>query len=164
MDAQLSCNGSINEDTILDGINVDAIMRSIREANQRKWKLNIPDVAALQLAEKFSKEDMVLLRFLVRSLNQPSVQLELDFELTRSYLDELPLIGTLWQSVRRSLHRISLHYVRKVAGFLRLFHRHTTSTAELLLRYQEQQDELLSTLQQRVSELEARLAVLEDRL
>ena len=152
------------EDTPLNEINVDAIMRSVREANRRKWRLSLSETAPLHFSETFPEGDMALLRFHVHSLKWPSVQLEFGLELTRSNLDRLPLVGALWRLARRSLHRISLHYVRKVVGFLLPFHRHVASAAELFLHHQEQQDEALTALERRVSELEARLAALEDKL
>jgi hypothetical protein len=161
---QLPHNMLSGEAETLSEVNVDAIMRSIREANRRKWRSSLPEMAPLRFSETFPESDMALLRFHVHSLDQPSVPLEFGLELTRSNLDRLPLVGALWRLARRSLHRISLHYVRKVVGFLLPFHRHLANAAELFLHYQEQQDEALTALERRISELEARLAALEDKL
>jgi len=161
---QLPHNILSEEEETLNEVNVDAIMRSIREANRRKWGSILPETAPWHFLETFPEGDMALLRFHVHSLDQPSVQLEFGLELTRSNVDRLPLVGSLWRLARRSLHRISLHYVRKVVGFLLPFHRHVASAAELFLHHQEQQDEALTALERRISELEARLAALEDKL
>jgi hypothetical protein len=98
--------------------NADSIMADVRRGSAYVGQVDTHSNQRRTQTPGWDQNDIALLQFHARSLNQPSVQLEIELDLTSTALDRLPVIGALWRRLRRMLHEVSLHYVRKVTLFL----------------------------------------------
>ncbi|MGQ9581791.1 MAG: hypothetical protein ACUVT8_12745 [Armatimonadota bacterium] len=152
------CSSSAQE------INVDALMWRIRQSYRNKWNGGMLQAESPEDLGDLAGKDISEISFRIRCLNRPAIQLEIDLDVTSSKLDRLPLVGLLWRKTRVALHRISLHYVRKVTAFLLPFQRHVTDTLALLFHHQQQHSKELEVLRDRLVELEKRVANMESKL
>lgn len=154
--------GTLNND-------VDVIMATIRREMQKRREQGIYQTGRFSEFEDVTcpeepegDEHNPLLYFHLRQVNQPYTRFNVELDLSPSRLDRLPVIGLLWNSLRRHLHSLSIFYVGKVVHPMITFNRHLVTILNVVVRQGQQRDAELTELKQRLSELEARLARLEE--
>lgn len=164
-------NASLEDEVELHAphINADDVMAVIR-ANIRKRREE-----GLYQATRFSEFEEVtcpeepggdahdpLLYFHLRQVNRSYTQFRIDLSLNPSRLAELPLVGSLWDTLRLHLHSLAIFYVNKLIEPMIAFNRHSVTVLNILTRHSQKRDAELTELRQRVTELEARLAHIEE--
>ncbi|MBI1880513.1 MAG: hypothetical protein HYR94_20240 [Chloroflexi bacterium] len=160
-----------NHPSSQDQINIDEIMATIRRTNQQR-QAAIPRRATyfMEFGEVTCPEEPAdgqadpLFYFLLRELNQPfTPRFYLERRLTPSPLDKLPLLGPLWNALRRQLHNLSFYYANQIAGQMIGYNRYLVTILNLLTRYGQQRDDEIKQLRQRLAQLEAQLAYAEPK-
>jgi hypothetical protein len=154
--------GTLNND-------VDIIMATIRREMQKRREQGIYQTARFSEFEDVTcpeepvgDEHNPLLYFHLRQVNQSYTRFNVELDLSPSRLDRLPVIGLLWNTLRRHLHSLSIFYVGKVVHPMITFNRHLVTILNVVVRQGQQRDAELTELKQRLSELEAKLARLEE--
>jgi hypothetical protein len=156
-------------ETHTQNIDVDAVMEIIRREMQKRREqgkyqaqrfFEFEDVTCPE--EPDSDDHNPLLYFLLSQVNQPVTRFSVELDLNPSRLDNLPVIGLLWNTLRRHLHSLSIFYVAKVVHPMTTFNRHLATILNIVVRQGQQRDVELTKLKQRLAELEAKLARLEE--
>jgi hypothetical protein len=153
------------------GIDVDAIMDTIRRNIRRRRSegfyqiTDFPEFEEVTLPEEPAGDlQSPLLYFYLRQVNQPYNQFYVELDLAPSRVERLPLVGSLWNTLRRHLHSLSIFYVNKIAGPIVTFNRQVVIILNLMTRQDWKRDAELAELKQRLAELEARQALLEGKM
>jgi hypothetical protein len=131
-------------------------MAAIRQNNEAFVSTFEPDPLPTDLAPADSGP---LLAFLLRQMSQPeNSQKLIQPQLLPSRLDKLPLIGTLWNNLRRQLHGLSVFYAQKTAAQQRDDNQRLLAILNLIAQeYQQQRHEIVE-LRQRLVGLETGLS------
>jgi hypothetical protein len=150
-------------------IDVDDVMAEIRNSIRRRRE------EGLYQATRFSEfEDVTcpeepdgdahdpLLYFHLRQVNRSYTQFHIDLNLNPSRLAALPLVGPLWDTLRLHLHSLAIFYVNKLIEPMIAFNRHSVTALNILTNHSQKRDAELAELRQRVAELEAKLARIEE--
>jgi hypothetical protein len=152
------------------GVDVDAIMAAIRRSSPSAGSDGVPRTARhpeLEEAacpdEPAEGEHNAFLYFNLRQVNQSYLKFLVELDLRPSRLDRLPVVGSMWDRLRRHLHSLSIFYVNKVTEPLIALQRQVAMVLNVLVRRDHERDAELRRLAERVAELEARLAALEKR-
>ncbi len=152
------------------GSDVDDIMATIRHNVQMRRAQGLyepsrftefEDVACPQ--EPAHGEYNPLLYFHLRQVNRSYSQFQLELDIRPSGLERVPVVGSLWNTLRRHLHTLSIVYVNKIAGPLIAFNRHMVTILNLLIRQDQKREAELEQLRLHIAELEARLASQEEQ-
>jgi hypothetical protein len=150
-------------------IDVDVIMATIRREMQKHREQGIyqtgrfPELEDVTCPEEpEGDEHNPVLYFHLRQVNQPYTRFNVELDLSPSRLDRLPVIGPLWNTLRRHLHSLSIFYVGKVVHPVITFNRHLVTILNVMVRQGQQRDAELAVLKQRLAELEVKLARLEE--
>jgi hypothetical protein len=150
-------------------IDVDAAMVAIRHNIQRRREEGLYQVTRFSEFEEVTCPEEPggdahdpLLYFHLRQVNQSYTQFHIDLSLNPSRLAGLPLVGSLWDTVRLHLHSLAIFYVNKLIEPMIAFNRHIVTILNILTRHSQKRDAELFELRQRVAELEARLAHIEE--
>ena len=105
----------------------------------------VPDAGA-------TKDDVTRLHYFLRQLDQLPPP-ETQPELVASPVTRLPVLGRLWQLVRREAHNLVLFYVNRIAAHNTAANRHVANALnELTVLVQAQQAEI-ERLQEEVAQL-----------
>lgn len=150
-------------------IDVDAIMATIRRTIQSRWAKDLHQATYFPEFEEFTcpeepanDEHNPLLYFLLRELNQTyAPRFQVEPELAPLRLNKLPIVGSLWNSVRGHLHRLSIFYVNKIAGKMTGYNRYVITILNLITSQDQKRETEVAELKQRLAKLEAQLACLE---
>ncbi len=136
-------------------LTIDEIMAVLRQKNQAIISPFGPDL----LPSELSPDDSApLLAFLLRQISQPdNLQGLIQPQLTPLPLDKLPLIGILWNNLRRQLHGLSVFYAQKTVGQLMEYNRRLLAILNLTMQQQQRQQRELAELKQRLVSLETPL-------
>ena len=148
---------------------VDVIMATIRREMRKRREQGIYQVDRFSELEDVTcpeepedDEHNPLLYFHLRQVNHTYKWFNVELDLGPSRLDSLPVIGLLWNTLRRHLHSLSIFYVAKIVHPVLTFSRHVVTILNIMVRQRQQQDAEMAELKQRLSELEARLARFEE--
>ncbi|MDW8064561.1 MAG: hypothetical protein RMK32_02880 [Anaerolineae bacterium] len=128
-------------------INLAHIMEQIRERIQRRREeLGYPRRtfptfgAAAYPGEPEGEEYDPDLYYYLRQANEHFYHLGVEVELVPSPRSRIPLIGPLWDRIRREAHHLVLFYVNKLAQRQVMVNRHLVSTLNrMVVQIQEQQ-------------------------
>ena len=153
------------------GIDVDEIMTTIRHNIQHRQKtshrtpINFPEFEELICPEEPADgEHSALLYFLLREMNQTHTPpLQAIPELTPSPMDKLPILGYLWNMLRRHLHGLSIFYTNKLGRQIVTHLRYPVVVLNLMTRLNQKREAELVELKQRVTDLEIQLTRLEQK-
>jgi hypothetical protein len=150
--------------------NIDAIMAEIRGRAQSHREGSayqpdeFPDLEEMTCpTEPSDDQHSPLLYFHLRQVNQSFIVFQIGLDLRPSGLDRLPVIGPVWDNLRRHLHSLSVFYVNKVAEPLISFNRHIVTILNIMTHQAQKRDAELADLKRRIAELEARLADVEEK-
>lgn len=150
-------------------IDVDEIMATIRRNMQTREGTN-GAISTLEFKDITCPEEAMdgeyapLLHFLLQEMNKTYIlKPPTAPELTPSPLDKAPLIGSIWNILRRHLHSLSIYYTNKMGRQISTHNRYPVVMLNLMTRLNQKRDAEIATLKQELAELKEKLADLEQR-
>ncbi len=136
------------------------IMEQIRARIQRRREeLGYPRVvfptfgAAAYPGEPEGEEYDADLYYHLRRANQQYHQLGVEMVLAPSPRSRIPLIGPLWDRIRREAHNLVLFYVNKLAQRQLIVNRHLVSTLNRMAVQLQEQQRQIRALQEELRKL-----------
>jgi hypothetical protein len=141
-------------------IDVDEIMRVIRERIQRRRKemgyprKDFPTFGAAAFpgepeAENYDED----LYYHLRKANDVYSELDVSLMLSSSPTTRMPVLGRLWENVRKEAHNLVLFYLGKFAGKQVTVNRHLVSTLNRMALQLQQQQVQIRNLTQEIEQL-----------
>jgi len=159
------------EGTLEPSVNIDEITVTIRRNIQQRQAANSRQATYfLEFEEATCPEEPVdgkhnpLQYFLLRELNQTfAPRFQIERNLTPSWLDKLPIIGLLWNSLRRQFHNLSFFYANQITGQMISYNRYLVTILNLMTHPEQKRNAEITQLKQQLAQLEAQLAHLEQK-
>lgn len=149
-------NKSVNDEPIqidLEGeIDVEEVMRQIRAHIARRQGQTLDAMSPPPRNSRLRNE-------LYDELYQANATFDKTYVSPYLTSSHLPLVGELWQRVRRAAHNLVIFYVNRLAAAQVAFNHHVVRVLNELVRTLDEDDTAarLARLEQEVAELRARL-------
>ncbi|MHB0877288.1 MAG: hypothetical protein ACYC5O_14725 [Anaerolineae bacterium] len=144
-------------------IDVDAIMRRVREGVERKRREGLlPEKqfprfgVALMPAEPAGEHDVELYYHLQRS-NDTCTDIGVDLSLADSPFTTMPVVGRVWSMLRRQVHGLIVYYLGLLSRKQVRVNTHLVSTMNRLVAQSQSQAEEIAALRQQVAQLRQEL-------
>ncbi len=152
-------------------IDINEVMGTIRrniqqrQATDMAHPIDFPEFTEVTCpAEPSDNDHSSLLYFLLREMNRASTPVfQSTPEVAASTLDKVPLVGSMWTILRRHLHSLSIYYTNKMGQQLLMTTRYPVVVLNLMTRLNQKREAEINALQQRVVDLEAKIAKLEQK-
>ena len=125
-----------------------------RRVDQGTVKIDLPAFGASTRApdEGATREDVIRLHYYLRQLEQLPAP-ETQPELAASSATRVPLLGRLWQLIRREAHNLVLFYVNRTVAHNTVTNRHVFSALNEAAALIEEQQAEIERLREELAQL-----------